>query len=446
MPDQVPNLVLCNPPTPSGASRTCSRRRAPKRTRCRRSAGRRRRLTTWLPSELARLNEQGRLETLAGVGKSTAAVISEALSGSVARLPAGPRGAGHRAARPARSGSSCSRCGATATAIRTGPTGAARSTRWRGRPSDLGHEYLVLTDHSPRLTVANGLSADDLRRQIDVVAELNEVAGAVPPPYRHRSRHPRRRRARPGRGAARRLDVVVASVHSKLRMETAEMTARMIAAVENPHVDILGHCTGRRIVGRQRPQSSFDHEAVFAACAATGTAVEINSRPDRRDPPEELLRVAAAAGCRFSIDSDAHAPGQLSWLRLGCEQAVEAGYLRIRLSTPCRWGSSWPGRRATNCGNRALHSGPDAVRPGAASGLKPSDRGRPDRGRQQNALRAAVQVGPDVEPSRSFAALDRTGQHFDLRGQPRQGAAKDLGHLVGGIALHTQDPVELHQV
>jgi putative hydrolase len=189
---------------------------------------------------------------------------------------------------------------------------------------ELGHEYLVLTDHSPRLTVANGLSADELRRQIDVVADVNEKLG----PFRLLT----------GievdilddgsldqeEELLARLDVVVASVHSKLRMEKDEMTRRMVAAVENPHVDILGHCTGRRIVGRPRPQSSFDHDEVFAACAASGTAVEINSRPDRRDPPEELLRAAAAAGCRFSIDSDAHAPGQLTWLRLGCEQAVQA--------------------------------------------------------------------------------------------------------------------------
>lgn len=189
---------------------------------------------------------------------------------------------------------------------------------------ELGHEYLVLTDHSPRLTVANGLSADELRRQIDVVAEVNEKLA----PFRlligievdildDGSLDQEEE-------LLGRLEVVVASVHSKLRMEKAEMTRRMVAAVENPHVDILGHCTGRRIIGRQRPQSSFDHEEVFAACAAGGTAVEINSRPDRRDPPEELLRAAAAAGCRFSIDSDAHAPGQLTWLRLGCEQAVQA--------------------------------------------------------------------------------------------------------------------------
>jgi putative hydrolase len=188
----------------------------------------------------------------------------------------------------------------------------------------LGHEYLALTDHSPRLTIAHGLSGDDLRRQLDVVAELNEALypfrlltgievdilddGALDQDD----------------DLLRRLDVVVASVHSGLRMESAKMTPRMIAAVANPLVDILGHCTGRLVGGRARPQSTFDHEAVFAACAAAGTAVEINSRPDRLDPPEELIRVADAAGCRFSVDSDAHAPGQLSWLRFGCEKAVGA--------------------------------------------------------------------------------------------------------------------------
>jgi len=121
------------------------------------------------------------------------------------------------------------------------------------------------------------------------------------------------------------LDLVVASVHSKLRMESRPMTARMLAAIESPHTDVLGHCTGRLIVGRQRPPSSFDARSVFEACARTGTAVEINSRPDRRDPPLELLRMAIEAGCLFAIDSDAHAPGQLEWPVNGCEQAVEAG-------------------------------------------------------------------------------------------------------------------------
>ena len=121
------------------------------------------------------------------------------------------------------------------------------------------------------------------------------------------------------------LDVVVASVHSKLRMEAPQMTRRLLAAVESPHSDILGHCTGRLVTGKGREPSSFDAVAVFSACARTGTAVEINSRPERRDPPEELLRLAVELDCWVSIDTDAHAPGQLEWLGFGCNQAAQAG-------------------------------------------------------------------------------------------------------------------------
>jgi putative hydrolase len=120
-----------------------------------------------------------------------------------------------------------------------------------------------------------------------------------------------------------RLDVVVASVHSKLRMERRQMTERMVIAVASPHVDILGHCTGR-LLGR-RPESSFDADYVFAACARFGTAVEINSRPERLDPPAELLELALSYGCTVAIDSDAHATGQLEWLPHGCDKAAEAG-------------------------------------------------------------------------------------------------------------------------
>lgn len=101
------------------------------------------------------------------------------------------------------------------------------------------------------------------------------------------------------------------------------MTDRMIAAVENPHTDILGHCTGRKVLGRGRPESEFRAEEVFAACRASGVAVEINSRPDRLDPPRRLVSQALDLGCVFAIDSDAHAPGQLDWLPYGCERAVE---------------------------------------------------------------------------------------------------------------------------
>ena len=197
---------------------------------------------------------------------------------------------------------------------------------------ELGHEWIALTDHSPRLTVANGLSAERLRAQLALVDQLNaELA-----PFRiltgievdilddgslDQSED-----------LLGRLDIVVASVHSKLRMPAGPMTRRMVAAVRNPHVDVLGHCTGRLLGGRgRRPESAFDPEAVFGACREAGVAVEINCRPERRDPPGRLLRLAAEAGCFFAIDTDAHAPGQLDWLVNGTVRAEEAGIAADRV-------------------------------------------------------------------------------------------------------------------
>jgi putative hydrolase len=186
-----------------------------------------------------------------------------------------------------------------------------------------GHDYMVLTDHSPRLKVANGLSPQRLRRQLDVIAELNEQVA----PFRiltgievdilddgSLDQEP---------DMLERLDIVVASVHSKLRMDRDAMTRRMAVAVANPRVDVLGHCTGRLVEGGRgtRPQSTFDADLVFEACAQYGTAVEINSRPERRDPPGDLIDLALERGCSFSIDTDAHAPGQLEFLAYGCERA-----------------------------------------------------------------------------------------------------------------------------
>jgi putative hydrolase len=190
---------------------------------------------------------------------------------------------------------------------------------------DLGHEYVALTDHSPRLTVANGLDTARLVRQLDVVAAVNEQLA----PFRlltgievdilddgslDQSDD-----------VLARLDVVVASVHSKLKMDAGSMTRRMLAAVRNPHTDVLGHCTGRMVMGKGRAESSFDAEQVLAACRDQGVAVEVNSRPERLDPPRRLLSRAVELGCLLSIDSDAHAPGQLSWLPLGAARAAGCG-------------------------------------------------------------------------------------------------------------------------
>jgi putative hydrolase len=192
--------------------------------------------------------------------------------------------------------------------------------------AELGHEYIVLTDHSPTLTVANGLSPQRLERQLDEVAALNaELA-----PFRiltgievdilsdgSLDQSP---------DLLSRLDVVVGSVHSELRSLSRPMTRRLVTALADPHLDILGHCTGRmRTRNRNRPPSAFEAEIVFAAAAQFDKAVEVNSRPERLDPPKRLLRLAVEAGCKISIDSDAHAPGQLAWLPNGCDRAAACG-------------------------------------------------------------------------------------------------------------------------
>ena len=101
---------------------------------------------------------------------------------------------------------------------------------------------------------------------------------------------------------------------------------------------MLGHCTGRLVEGSRglRPESEFDAEVVFAACAQFDVAVEINSRPERRDPPSRLIALALEAGCLFSIDTDAHAPGQLDFLDYGCARAVAAGVPADRIV------NTWP--------------------------------------------------------------------------------------------------------
>jgi putative hydrolase len=190
---------------------------------------------------------------------------------------------------------------------------------------ELGHEWIALTDHSPRLTVANGLSVERLEEQIALIARLNaefapfRILTGIEVDILEDGTLDQRE------DLLARLDVVVASVHSKLRMPADEMTERMIRAIANPHVDVLGHCTGRMIYGRGRPESDFDPMAVFTACRDHGVAVEINCRPERQDPPDPLLQLAAEIGCLFAIDTDAHAPGQLDWLDSGCARAEAHG-------------------------------------------------------------------------------------------------------------------------
>ena len=290
--------------------------------------------------EIATRAADGTLTKVSGVGDVTARCVVESLAGEE---PVYLRRLG------ATEGSDV---GEAATAMRRALRGDCHShSSWSDGGSSieemvttairLGHSYLVLTDHSPRLTVARGLSPERLREQLDVVAALNDTLGEQGVDFRLLSgievdiladgsldqEDP----------LLARLDIVVGSVHSGLRDDADVMTRRMLAAVRNPHLDILGHCTGRKLASagpgsdrahrgsRGRPESQFDAEAVFTACLETGKAVEINCRPDRLDPPKRLLRRAYEIGCVFSIDTDAHAPGQLDWLPNGCERAALCG-------------------------------------------------------------------------------------------------------------------------
>lgn len=289
-------------------------------------------LSTLSTDEIAERAAAGTLESLKGIGPKTAQVVREALAGEnpaylekAERDDWGPPAHGGERLRALLRGD-CH--------LHSDWSDGGSPIEEMGRTAALlGHEWAALTDHSPRLTVARGLSADRLREQLETVDALN--AGWAP--FRlltgiecdilddgSLDQEPE---------LLDRLDVVVVSVHSKLRMDARPMTRRMIAAVRDPRADVLGHCTGRLVTGRGRPESEFDADAVFAACAESGTAVEINSRPERLDPPRRLLRRAVEAGVLFSIDTDAHAPGQLDWQIHGCARAEECGVPPERVVT-----------------------------------------------------------------------------------------------------------------
>ena len=294
------------------------------------------------PDDVVRHVEQGTLSQIPGIGSSSAAVVADAVRGvrpeRLVRLEAehgGPLAAGGQDLLAQLRGDLHSHSDWS--------DGGSPIEEMAFTAIELGREYQVLTDHSPRLKVARGLSAERLARQLDVVDAVNDHLG--------------------GSGFTllkgievdilddgsldqtdellARLDVRVASVHSKLKMDAPAMTRRMVAAVRNPLVNVLGHCTGRLVTGGrgQRPESQFDARAVFEACAETGTAVEINSRPERRDPPTRLLELARDLGCLFAIDTDAHAPGQLDFLAYGAERAEAAGIDPDRIVT------TWPRQR-----------------------------------------------------------------------------------------------------
>jgi putative hydrolase len=274
------------------------------------------------PDELTRRVGDSSLKRVKGIGDRTFGIIAEAVAGGVPDYLADLR---TRGAAPLASGGA---------KLRGKLRGDLHShSNWSDGGSSIqemarvarsrGRDYQVLTDHSPRLTIANGLSAERLAEQLDVVAEVDgsyddfRLLSGIEVDILDDGRLDQTAKMLD------RLDVVVASVHSKLRMDPGAMTRRMVTAISDPHTNVLGHCTGRLVTGSrgQRPESRFNAEVVFAACERFDVAVEINSRPERQDPPSRLIEIALDAGCLFAINTDAHAPGQLDFLDYGAERA-----------------------------------------------------------------------------------------------------------------------------
>jgi putative hydrolase len=277
------------------------------------------------PEETAERARAGTLDELPGIGEVLARAIGEAVQGEV---PVYLRRLEATGGRPVAEGGAeiCGALKGDCHVHSSWSDGGSEIREMADAARALGHEYMVLTDHSPRLTVANGLSPDRLREQLDVVTGLNRelrpfrILTGIEVDINEDGSLDQEPELLSG------LDVVVGSVHSQLRMEGKEMTRRMVTALANPELDILGHCTGRmKTAKRNRPPSEFDPEIVFAAAVRFDKAIEINARPERLDPPKRLLRLAVEAGCRLSIDTDAHAPGQLDWLGYGCERAAACG-------------------------------------------------------------------------------------------------------------------------
>ena len=188
---------------------------------------------------------------------------------------------------------------------------------------DLGYKYLGITDHSPRIKVVNGLDAErlvaqsremaEVQSQVDGVTLLQGIEvdiledGSLDLPD----------------AVLEILDVVIASPHVKLRQEPAAMTERMLRAVSHPHVDVIGHPTGRRPGSREG--ANYDFEAVFKEAAKHNIALEIDCDPARMDLGPELARLALECGCNFTLDADAHAPAEFAYVPMGLWMARRAG-------------------------------------------------------------------------------------------------------------------------
>jgi putative hydrolase len=279
--------------------------------------------------DLEALHGSNELTTLEGVGAGIGKVLAEVLETGHSRYLERLREQMKQPARGDESVLDFSKYKGDVHSHSTWSDGKATMLEMARGAEAMGYTYLGVTDHSPRIKVVNGLDANRLlaqsRAMAEVQAQVPGVAllqgievdiledGSLDLPDI----------------VLELLDVVIASPHVKLRQEPAAMTERMLRAVSHPHVDVIGHPTGRRPGSREG--ATYDFEAVFKEAARHHIALEIDCDPARMDLSPEMARVALDLGCNFSMDADAHAPAEFAYVPMGMWMARRAGIPQDRI-------------------------------------------------------------------------------------------------------------------
>ena len=279
--------------------------------------------------DVSALHGSNELTTLEGVGAGIAKVLAEVIETGQSRYLDRLREQSKQPARDDESVLDFAQYRGDVHSHSTWSDGKATMLEMARGAEAMGYSYLGVTDHSPRIKVVNGLDANRLlaqsREMAEVQAQVPGVAllqgievdiledGSLDLPDM----------------VLELLDVVIASPHVKLRQEPQAMTERMLRAVSHPHVDVIGHPTGRR--PGSRDGASYDLEAVFKEAARHGVALEIDCDPARMDLSPEMARLALELGCNFTMDADAHAPAELAYVPMGMWMARRAGIPQDRI-------------------------------------------------------------------------------------------------------------------
>jgi putative hydrolase len=279
--------------------------------------------------DLAALRKTDKLTTIEGVGAGIAKVLADLIDTGGSRYLERLREQMNQPAHPEESVIDFSHYQGDIHSHTKWSDGRATMLEMAEGARALGYRYLGITDHSPRIKVVNGLDAERLVAQsaemAGVQAQVPEVTllqgievdiledGSLDLPD----------------AVLEILDVVIASPHVKLRQEPSAMTERMMRAVSHPHVDVIGHPTGRRPGSREG--ATYDFEGVFKEAAKHGVALELDCDPARMDLSPEMARMALELGCNFALDADAHAPAEFAYVPMALWMARRAGIPENRI-------------------------------------------------------------------------------------------------------------------